>query len=117
MKKIISILILFSFLFSTIGVIANSYHCKMVMPVGKSCCKPVDRGCCEKDSKLLKLTDHFVAASSQVLPKLIQDFIYSPFSIVFPVHDYIGVQTYSLNNHAPPESPVALILVTQSFRI
>ncbi|MEO6167146.1 MAG: hypothetical protein ABIO46_12780 [Chitinophagales bacterium] len=117
MNKVVSIFILFIFLFSTIGVIASSYHCKMAMPANKSCCKTMDKGCCEKNLKLLKITDQFISSSFHILVKSAPDF---SFAILFSFKesaDRFYSQTAFLRDHAPPDSGLDLILLTRAFRI
>lgn len=117
MKKAGSIFILLIFLFSTVGVIASSYHCKMAMPANKSCCKTTDKGCCERNIKLLKITDHFISSSFHLPVKSAPDF---SFSILFspnePACHLTGPPSF-LRDHAPPDSGVEVILLTQAFRI
>lgn len=87
------------------------------MPANKSCCSAADRGCCEKSSKLLKIDVDFLAASSQVMARIIID---SPADIDIAFYSLPG-SNVSLKsvmvNHGPPGLPVDLLLLTQSFRI
>ncbi|MBK6481926.1 MAG: hypothetical protein IPG01_02035 [Chitinophagaceae bacterium] len=118
MKRLISILILFVFLFSTIGVIASSYQCKKPMTVNKSCCKASDNGCCEKNSKLLKITDHFISASFQLPVKSSLSFLNALVIVsTGALPHFAGVQVATKPGHAPPESPVDILLLTHLFRI
>lgn len=117
MKQAISIFILSTFLFSTIGVIASSYHCKKVMPANKSCCSPADRGCCEKHSKLLKINDDFLAASSQCMAKIISDSPVATLTVLCPLPYLNGLAMCAVQDHGPPRLPVEPLLLIQSFRI
>ncbi|MBK9733054.1 MAG: hypothetical protein IPO83_17520 [Chitinophagaceae bacterium] len=117
MKKIISIGILVMFLFSTIGVIASSYKCRMAMPVSKSCCKTNDKGCCEKNSKLLKINTDFIAVPSQLPVKSINELPVAILTSSFDIRSYLVGGISFLQDHGPPDLPVDLLLLTQSFRI
>lgn len=117
LKKAISIFILFVFLFSTIGVIASSYRCKMAMPAGKSCCKPGDRDCCEKNSKLLKISDDFLSVPSQFTVKPASDGIVAMLTPLYDLHLFSTAANFVPLNHGPPSVSVDLLLLTRSFRI
>lgn len=117
MKKIVSILILFIFLISTVGVIASTYYCKMAMPAGKSCCKTSDSGCCEKNSKLLKITEDYIPSSFQLPVKSIIDIPPSQPCNLFTVEEYLPIFVSLHSDHAPPENSKEVLVLIQSFRI
>jgi hypothetical protein len=88
------------------------------MTVNKSCCKSSDNGCCEKNSKLLKITDHFISASFQLSVKSSICFLNALVTVstgVLP--QFAREQTATKPGHAPPESPVDILLLTHLFRI
>lgn len=65
MKRFLSIALLSTFLFSTIGVVASTVTCNMKQMKVKTCCAPTNPGCCEKQVKLLKLNDDFLSNEIQ----------------------------------------------------
>lgn len=118
MKKLAALLILFIFLFSTIGVIASSYQCKKPITTDKSCCKTSDNGCCEKNSKLLKITDHFLSASFQLPVKNSIIFLHAlPALSTGTLPLFAREQVASKPGHAPPHPPIEILLLTSIFRI
>ena len=118
MKKIVSLLLLTVFLFSTIGVIASSYQCKKPAAINKSCCQAPDKNCCEKNSRLLKITDHFISASLQLPSKSAHNYFLAIVAVsqraAMPGHiNLFAGQAV----HAPPDPAVDICVLVQSFRI
>ena len=119
MRSYFSIGMLFIFLFSTVGVIAGTYRCKMNMEdmVRKSCCTPSQKSCCEKEVKLLKIKDDFLSSSHQQTIK-----VFSTIALFIQDHEKAS-ETLSnpgyivLSAHAPPCSPYDILPFVQSFLI
>lgn len=87
------------------------------MPANKSCCSPTDRGCCEKHSKLLKINDDFLAASSQCMAKIISDSPVATLTVLYRLPYLNGLAMCAVQDHGPPRLPVEPLLLIQSFRI
>lgn len=87
------------------------------MPVSKSCCKTNDKGCCEKNSKLLKINTDFIAVPSHLPVKSINELPVAILTSSFDIRSYLVGGISFLQDHGPPDLPVDLLLLTQSFRI
>jgi hypothetical protein len=118
MQRFISILLLFSFLFSTVGVIAATYHCSMEMPAHlmqkQSCCTDT-KGCCEKEVKLLRLNDDFLTPGSHGLAKLPAVFTIVMTAWTLPALTETAPAPF-ISFRPPPPKPAILPFI-QSFLI
>lgn len=105
------------FLLSTIGVIANSYHCRMATPMSKSCCKTDDKGCCEKNSRLLRINDQYLVPTIKVALNTVKALTLAVSPCILPVqHKQLLLANFDSDRTAcypPPD----LLLLKQSFLI
>ena len=78
MKKIFSILLIFAFLFSTVGITVAKSYCKMKnAEIEKQCCKKKCKSnCCGKVTKVFKMSfDSLPSSFSKTIKVFIANFI------------------------------------------
>ena len=113
-KRILSILLLSIFIFSTVGVIANSYSCNMKEMKGNMCCS---NSCCKHEVKLLKVHDDFVSSVSFSLPRNFSPSV----TLITPglsKNNFLFSHfLFSEDDHAPPGKIVDRLSFIQSFLI
>ncbi len=114
MKKAVSIFLLLIFLFSTIGVIASSYSCKMQKTA--TCCTKANKSCCEKEVKLFKISDEYVSSSFHTPLKTTSVFVLEV--LIFTIPETVLTASYNLlSTHAPPGLPYPVLPFLQSYLI
>src|SRR6266536_1220208 len=94
------------------------HHCKMkgtsvsLSLNPKSCCGKTMRGCCENETKILKVKENYLSSVSCTLPdlKLISTTFFAPGFISTVAVEQRNYFLFSLN-HAPPQSSVSLSIL------
>ena len=116
-KRIFSILILTGFIFSTVGVVASSYTCKMMEMKTSNCCSKTTKGCCEREVKLLKIDDDFVSSSSLLLQKFISTPVIISSPVILKEDFHSSTSEYFFADLAPPGNTIDRLSFIQSFLI
>lgn len=78
MKKIFSIVLIFSFLFSTVGVTVAKSYCKMKKTTieNKKCCEnKCNEKCCGKSLKVFKMSFESLVNSSKTVKNIFVKFV------------------------------------------
>ena len=117
MKRLFSILLLGTFLFSTIGVVASSMTCNMKEMKSKSCCSRNNADFCQKEVKLLKLKDDFVSQQNQKIVKPLQFFFADSDPQLILYRCYVPYNPIATDEHAPPLSALGELSFLQTFLI
>jgi hypothetical protein len=123
MKKAIAILLIPVFLLATsAGVAMSSHYCKGALKkIGfsvEACCKDVNKGgCCKTTPEIIKVKDHFLKASADLLPDAF--FVITP-AVIFPYSEvYIVTENKNLSGlpNGPPTSGRPLYIQYSSLLI
>jgi hypothetical protein len=122
MKKILSIILIPVFLLTaTVGMSYTAYFCKGKMDKGislKPCCKDVKKGgCCEKETKLLKVKDDFVQTAYyfNLNGHFFIDITSFNFSYPYKFSQASVLKHYG--DKAPPSENIPFTILYQSFLI
>jgi hypothetical protein len=125
LKKAISILLLFIFLFSSAGFSINAHYCKgklqsvNLLFIHKECTcgkKKMPKDCCKNKTEIVKIKDNYIptqiitpSSTEQIVFEFIQSFDLS-------IAENFSVKA-NLNYLYPPDNPLSLSILYRSILI
>ena len=127
MKKTISILLLFVFLFSSSGFSINTHFCNgklksvkiVVSDNCKQCCgkKKCTKGCCKNKTEIVKIKDNYIPAQIIIPPSILTTFALAfiqSFNLSITENNLV---VSNLNYLYPPDKPISLSILYRSILI